>query len=447
MQASLQWVLTVASGVTVAVLVAIGRLVWKRTRVPIALSRSVDRHAYVDTILHLSQAAEVRGLEVFAPQLFPSAGDGEIAKIQKAWAAIRSRGDVKVVTGTSQNSLTAAAELLEHQIEVRIPRVIESEELSYHLFDGDPPHLVVNYRDNRRRNFPVRLEGVSPMRVFRSNFAAIWENAAPYESVMAEKILDGGPSLAELGDRVRDTRAVYKWNRTAEVAILTHVAFRSSSPVIFIVGLPGAGKSLVRRRLVQLLNERRFQTEELSDYVYAFRDFIHGAILLDETRGHGFFAEEGGAFRVDNEVHLRPALKSLAERVWSNRQATKITIVEFARSDTLAALREFGDEILFHSQVIHVRADKSIRESRLHNRVEPPTLDIARLTLSISVSDDHRLPSSVAHTLYDREDLEQLLKEKPLNGRIFQIENNDEDADYSRIDQLLAGFMANVAKL
>ena len=54
-----------------------------------------------------------------------------------------------------------------------------------------------------------------------------------------------------------------------------HLAFRCSSAVVFVVGLPGSGKSRVRKMLANRLIELGVQVNELTDYVYAYRDFVH----------------------------------------------------------------------------------------------------------------------------------------------------------------------------
>lgn len=68
--------------------------------------------------------------------------------------------------------------------------------------------------------------------------------------------------------------------------VRTHLAFRHGSPVVFIVGLPGSGKSFVRTRLAERLRALRIEVAEVTDYVYAYRDFVHGSIHLSkETAG------------------------------------------------------------------------------------------------------------------------------------------------------------------
>src|SRR5262245_12190656 len=399
----LQLVISVVSGVIVTGIVAGVRAFLARTRVPTALTRAVDRRSYVKTVLGLSESDHFASLDVLAPTLAPSQPGDLLARIQTAWGILNSRNGVRVICGSTQESLTAGTQLLSLGVEVRVGLTLESDDLSYHLFHGETEQVsVVNYRGNGRSR-PVKLNGLAPSRVFRSNFEQIWHNSPPIEAILAEKVSDSqvSPGGELIQDRIRNLKTIYRLDAEATKAVQLHTAFRQQAPVIFIVGLPGAGKSVARRNLARKLRSERFQVEELSDYVFAFRDFVHGAILLDETRGAGFSAERGGAFKVDNEVYLRPALHALAARVWVNRTATKITIVEFARSDIAAALREFGEDILLRSQLIYISADQETRLRRLHARAEPPRIQIADLAISVVVSDDHRLPSSAESSLYD----------------------------------------------
>lgn len=146
------------------------------------------------------------------------------------------------------------------------------------------------------------------------------------------------------------------------------------------------------------LTALRFQVEELTDYVYAFHDFLHAVIQLDEGRGDGFSPEQGGAFRVDSEKYLEPALHSLAKQVWENKSRTPLTLVEFARSDVVAALQVFGDEMLSSSQVIHVQASNAVRAKRLEARAQPPRIQVTNPAINVLVSDNHRLPSTAANS-------------------------------------------------
>lgn len=57
--------------------------------------------------------------------------------------------------------------------------------------------------------------------------------------------------------------------------VLPHPAFGSSYSLVFVLGLPGAGKSRARERLAQKLSAIGVESREFTDYLYAFRDHLH----------------------------------------------------------------------------------------------------------------------------------------------------------------------------
>jgi hypothetical protein len=141
----------------------------------------------------------------------------------------------------------------------------------------------------------------------------------------------------------------------------------------------------------------RFQVDEQSDYVYAFEDFLHALMRLGDGRGTGFSAEANGAFKVDREENLQPALHALAQRVWQNRRHTPLS----------------------------------------------PQSHVKNQSIHLEVSDDHRLPSTAAKALYTSDNVTGLKVQKMLEGRLHSIVN-DNDADWERIDKDLDSFIENV---
>jgi hypothetical protein len=443
-----QLMVPVTSGVTVATIIAVVRMLWRRTQLPSGLSRRVTRRNYLASILAISRDAQVDRLEAMVPNLVPAGGSQVLGDIQRSWETLNSRRGARIVTREEPDSLIAGAELLSKGIEVRVSRSMAPDHISYHVFSGEAQYTVLNRRQ-AGQDRPERLDGVSPSKVFHSHFEQVWNSSAPLESLLAEQVLagqeptDGGPEFA---DRLRELRARYRLDDKAEDAVLRHLAFRHRAPVIFITGLPGAGKSLVRRRLAKKLADLRFQVDEQSDYVYAFEDFLHSLMRLGDGRGTGFTAEIGGAFQVEREENLRPALHALGQRVWANRLGTPLTLVEFARSNVVAALRVFGDEVLSASQVIHVQASDAVRAARLEARGQPPRISVAGQSISLVVSDDHRLPSSAAESLYRTDDVVRLKAQKVLEGRVHVLDNNADTAVRQHIDEDLDGFIEAVVR-
>lgn len=442
-----QLLIPVISGVTVPAILAAARGLWRRKRLPTGMSQRVTRRNYLSKILEMSRDDRIECLDAVVPNLMPACGSRTLRDIQEAWSQINQRRGVRIVTMEDQRSLTAGAELLSRGIEVRVARSLNTGHISYHVFGGETQYTVLNQRGTIHDR-PEKLEEVSLSKVFHGHFEEIWGTSVPLESLLAEQLVDGLNRVddhAGLTDRVRELRAKYRLDLRAEEAVLQHLAFRHRAPVIFITGLPGSGKSLVRRRLARKLSEMRFQVDEQSDYVYAFEDFLHALLRFDDGRGKGFSAEANGAFQVDCEENLQPALLALAQRVWQNRRHTPLTLVEFARSDVLAALRVFGDEVLGASQIIYVQATDAVRMARLTARGQPPQTHVINQSIELGVSDNHRLPSTVGERLYAGDNMTTLSSLKILEGRVHTIINNG-DADWERINKDIDGFIENVTR-
>jgi len=137
-------------------------------------------------------------------------------------------------------------------------------------------------------------------------------------------------------------------------------------------------------------------------------------------------------------------LHSLAKQVCENKGRAPLTLVEFARSDLVAALQVFGDEMLSSSQVIHVQASNAVRARRLETRAQPPRIQVTNPTINVLVSDNHRLPSTAANSLYRTDDFGRLQTHPSLAGRIHHIENEDDDPTLARLDDKLDGFVEDI---
>ncbi|MEU4804886.1 hypothetical protein [Actinosynnema sp. NPDC023587] len=443
-----QLVLPIVSGVAVAGIVAVLRAATNRRKVPNALSHKVSRRHYLAAVLAMSQHVDVHRLDAFVPHLQPAGGNPVLRDIQAAWQRVNAEHGVRLVTRESRECLTAAAELLSRGIDIRVANALNTDELSYHVFTGVVHHTVLNHRDGTRDR-PNRLDGMSPAKVFQTHFEQVWDQSLPLESVLADEVLRGvrrRGDRAELAEQLRYLRSKYALDAVAVNAVVRHLAFRDAAPVVFVTGLPGAGKSLVRKRLTAKLTELRFQVDELSDYVYAFHDFVHNVLLLDDERGHGFTADAGGAFRVASEENLRPALDALAQRVWRNISTSSITLVEFARSDVVKALNVFGESVLSSCHLIHVQASTEVRTNRLGARAQPPRVHITEPDITITVSDDHRLPSVVANSLYLADDFGRLRAHDSVAGRVHAIDNELDDPTCAKVDGELDGFIEDIVR-
>ena len=440
--------LGVASGVLIQLIaqliVDVSRRLRRPERIPAALSRRVRRSRYLSAVLEESERQDTATLDVLAPRLLAAKGDATIRRIQRAWERINAREKVRVITLDDGECIQGGAELLKDDIEVRVARRdLSSESLSFHLFEAAPPGratAIVNHRDGEQDR-PVSLHGTAPTLVFRTHFEKLWERARPLESLIAQRVTaEAGPNCTRdaVLRSLNQAWAGLDLDPRCVERILPHLAFRHCSSVIFILGQPGAGKSYVRRHLARRLHGMRIESHSLTDYVFAYRDHLRAALKLDPARTTGFRAFDGGAFTVRDESILRPALSALAGAVRESVQENDVTLVEFARSDLVGALRVL-DAANFPAQIIYVSSSPELRGERLRRRAVPPEDDIGGQSISIRLSDNHLLPSVAERTLYSLDGLHELKSAPRWRHHIFEIDNNVDD-DGARVAAQLEEF-------
>ncbi|GAA3891295.1 hypothetical protein GCM10022243_65220 [Saccharothrix violaceirubra] len=434
-----QFFVSVLSGVAVSLVLASLRVGWTHRRVPLGLSRAVTRRSYLATILTLSRDPGLERIEGVIPSLRPSTAGPLLPDIQAAWARV----DARFVVSEAPESLAAGAELAGKGVEVRVKRSLLADDLSYHVFGGERPQVVVNHRDGRRDR-PSRLVGPSPTRIFQAHFADAWRCAVPIESVLADEALGDGPDRAVVAERLRELRRRYALSGQAEAAVVRHLAFLHSARVVFVTGLPGAGKSLVRNRLAEKLGALRLQVDQQGDYAYIFSEFVKRMIRLEED-STGFVAVSGGAFDVDDERRLEPALRRLSRQVLTTVDKPMVTLVEFARADVVAALLVFGEEILSRAQVIHVRASAARRAMRLEARAQPARVQVDGLRgVTVELSDNHLVPATAASSRYVGDDAAALAPHRVFDGRLHHVDNELDDP--VGLDRRLDGFVDDVIR-
>ena len=360
------------------------------------------------------------------------AGEDEIKQqIQHAWQDINRRRGVRVLTLGNDECLAGGAELLRHRIPVRVARRgLGAESASYHIFSGSgrSPSVIANRRVDDHDE-PLRMDNAALAQPFQSDFDRAWAEGTPLEGFIANRILQQISHHANPEQVAACLDEVRRWLRLDPAAterVRTHLALRHSAEVIFLVGLPGSGKSYVRTNLESYLHDQGIGTRSYSDYTYAFRDFLHGLLKLNPTRGSGFEAAGGGAFSVVEERFLEPALQALAQAVRDSVRTTDVTLVEFARADLLAALDTF-DEVREKSQVIYVKAPRELRGSRLARRARQPITTVSALDINLRLSNDHALPSGARQSLYQADNLGGLATLPRWRDRLFELPNDIDD--------------------
>jgi hypothetical protein len=435
----------ILSGVLVPMILGLGRNMWYFGPIPRALSRTIRRPTYLSAVLAESQRADIVTLDVLAPRLQTASSSSIIKDIQVSWKRINDRGRVRVLTLDSDACIEGGAELLSNDIEVRVARRdLGAESLSFHLFETGRPTVISSAIVNRHEDGvdqPALLHGQATTAVFRTHFETLWERAQPLESVIAERILSGTGGDLTLPGVLRSLGQAtvrLKLDSLCVEKLLPHLAFHHTCPVVFILGLPGAGKSFVRRCLIQQLADLRIGSNWDTDYRYAYNALLRSLLKLEPARASGFKAFDGGAFIVRDESVLEPALRALALAVHDKAQSSEVTLVEFARSDLVNALR-FFEEANLRAEIIYVSAPPELRETRLSRRVNPPVTGVIEGGVNIGVSDDHLLPPAAQHSLYSTDGLQELKASLRWKDHLFEIDNSLDD-DGSSVDAQLREF-------
>jgi hypothetical protein len=443
---------TVISSVLVTVIRAAGLLLWQRSRVPSALSRRVRRRNYLDTVRAESSRPEIQRLDVYAPRLLPARDSKAIAGIQSEWEKINSRGRVRVLVINSDECLQAGAELVDRNIEVRVlpnERDLGSDGLTFHLFETsalDETTAIINHY-YLGADRPNCFKGAAPTEPFRNKFDVEWGKASSLESAVAKRIIpnptdcQGADSVLHSIEQAEATGL--RFGAGCSGKIVPHLAFRDSGAVVFILGLPGSGKSYIRGRLAQRLASMRIEIEALTDYPYAYQAFVRTVLKLNPQNGNGFKPHEGGAFTVQNERTLTPALHALHGAVLDGMPRCEVTLVEFARADLATALQVF-DDIRPRSQILYVRADEGLRQARLAARAVPPEVRVEGQAVTLKLSDDHLLPESAGRALYASDGLECIKASAHWRDRIFEIDN--ESYGHAHVDAKIEEFVDSIIR-
>jgi adenylate kinase family enzyme len=141
------------------------------------------------------------------------------------------------------------------------------------------------------------------------------------------------------------------------------------SQKLFVLGLPGSGKSTVSRYIVDYI--RRFHDDwsatRLCDY-----DILRSMFVEDTAQKH-FYATEYNGFYVKDSSIYDVALKKLEKMVEDcNFAENEFVIVEFARSDYLRALNNFSQSFLQGAYFLFLDVNVDLGMKRVKDRVKHP---------------------------------------------------------------------------
>lgn len=429
-----------------------------RKSIPVVFRNTVKRDVYLKTIIAASNDAQVERITVLAPDIRSRTTNTQLGRLQDAWARVAAIGTVRVLSGNLDDNLRAACELYERGVSIRLfpihptARSPEDGSFSFHLFQraNPPPRAILNKKAEGGDPRPAVFEGDELASVLMQEFRRMWDVASDLPRVLADRVesnkrfRDSQMSSADLNSALENLKAGenFKPGERVRREVSPIVALDVSARVIFVLGLPGSGKSTARQLLVDRLKSRAREVEDLSDYPLLYQYFITQAVLGNST--DRVAADGEGGFVVRDISVLVDALDRINSRAQVALANGRTCVIEFARKSMSESLAQFDPSVTGLAQIVYLRASAKTRHQRIQGRAQDlgPNSFVDGSRVGLTVSDDHPISSEVMERLYDNDDSERVRSDPRWKGR-FHVIDTELDAGSlrelsRRIDDVLA---------
>lgn len=139
---------------------------------------------------------------------------------------------------------------------------------------------------------------------------------------------------------------------------------------LFILGLPGSGKSTISRHITSYLKDRNWESVRRSDHV------ILKKMCLADTERKQFKPIEHGGFDVIDFKSFDIALNKLEQEIVQYRLSAKqeeIVLIEFARNDYRRAFEQFSATFLDDTYFLYLDVETDSCKRRVQERIANPS--------------------------------------------------------------------------
>ncbi len=162
--------------------------------------------------------------------------------------------------------------------------------------------------------------------------------------------------------------------------------------IIFVLGLPGSGKSTAARYIQMLARDYNRTPFRLQDY-----PILYAMFLADKagTRFSSTLHDGYDGFDVHNLSACDDALRELVRQLQEKErtsQTNEVSIIEFARDDYCEALELFTSTPLTNAFFLFIDAEIETCKQRIKARVANP-----------QTSDDHYVSEYIFEAYYNRD--------------------------------------------
>lgn len=199
---------------------------------------------------------------------------------------------------------------------------------------------------------------------------------------------------------------------------------------IFLLGRPACGKSTVSRLLADKIKKLVIaKRAELMDDFSILKEMLEKDV---EFKRH---KKEGNDIVITDRSMLDEAILVLKDAVAKNHGESRLTIIEFARDNYLAALKVFDKTVLESAIILYIKASF---ETCLKRNGKPKR--------------SNAVPVWIMERYYRTDDIQKILEDggigtaqKSLPCRLFVIENEEEGIEKlsRRLDKFMTSSMGN----
>jgi adenylate kinase family enzyme len=189
---------------------------------------------------------------------------------------------------------------------------------------------------------------------------------------------------------------------------------------LFILGLPGSGKSTVARHISKYSRGRQWSTTHINDFAILYRMF------QEDTLGQFKPAAYGG-FDAHDLTVFDAALGKLEQKVNAYISAAKleeIILIEFSRNDYEKAFHQFSKEFLQNAYFLYLSVNLDICKERIRARIVQPT-----------TVDDHFVSEYIFEAYYSGDDGQNiphiLERNYAIDEQRVRVINNDSSLEDS----------------
>ncbi len=141
---------------------------------------------------------------------------------------------------------------------------------------------------------------------------------------------------------------------------------------LFVLGLPGSGKSTVAREITKYVDKMGWESIHINDYP------ILEQMFHDDAERKQFKPADRGGFDILDLTVFDTALKMLEKATQQYILPTipeGLILIEFARNDYQKAFQQFNQDFLQDAYFLYLDAEIDTCKQRIRDRITNPTYD------------------------------------------------------------------------